>query len=383
MPYPRKSLTQLRQQVAQNIAAALQGSDPLLRFAVLTISGTVQAGLAHQHNGFLDYIAQQAVPFTATDEYLEGWAALKGVFRVPAHVSSGTILFTGDNGFEIPAGTPVVRGDGLNCITTAAGTVTSGSVTVPASAVADPTGLLGANGNCDAGTSFTISTAIAHINSTGAAASAFTGGADLEKDDSLRARMLLAFQSPAHGGSASDYVEWALAVPGVTRAWCVGNAFGSGTVGVYFMLDVAQAGHAGFPQGTNGVSQFDQGPAGAPRDVVATGDQLTLADYISEVQPVTALVYARAPAPAPQNFTIAGIPGASTSLKAAIALTISSVFLLYGKITGGNSSVNMSLIETAIAALPGTDGFVITSPAGNIITATGQLPTVGTITYTA
>jgi len=381
MPYSRKTLTQLRQQVAQDIASALPGSDPLLRFANLTILGVVQAGLAHLHNGYLDYIAQQAVPFTATDEYLEAWGALKGVFRIAASQASGTVRFTGTNGVEIPAGTPLVRGDGQKYTTTAAGTIASGEVIVPALADADPAGQLGAAGDADANTVLTLGVSIAGVNSNGAAATNFVGGADIEKDPALRARMLLAFQSPAHGGSQADYVAWALAVPGVTRAWCVPNAFGSGTVGVYVMFDSVEAAHGGFPQGTNGVSHLDVGPTGGPRDTVATGDQLTVADAIWPLQPVTALVYVLAPGQSVVNFTIDGIAGASSDTKAAIAAAIDSVLLQYAQITGSATQVDISYVNSAIAAIAGTSGFVISSPAGNIVTARGFLPVRGTVTY--
>ena len=381
MPFARDSLTELRAQVAEDIAAAVPGSNPLLRFSNLNTIGTVQASMAYLMYGFLDYIAQQSTPFTATDEYLEGWAALKNVYRVTAHVASGTVTFFGTAG-TIPSGTPLVRADGQQYTATASGTIASGSVTVPASAVADPAGEVGAVGNCDAGTALTLGTAIAGITSTGAAATAFTGGADLESDDALRARMLLQYQNPPHGGDQADYVEWALAVPGVTRAWCVPNAFGSGTVAVYFMLDDAESAHGGFPQGTNGVSQNDHGShAGAPRDTVATGDQLAVADSICLVQPVTALVYALAPQAQPINFTISGLAGASADTKAAVTAAIGVVFVESGSIQAGPSTLNLNLVESAIDTVPGTDGFVIVAPVGNITTASGFLPTVGTVTF--
>lgn len=382
MPFERDSLTELRGQVAEDIAAALPGSNPLLRFSNLNITGVVQASMTYLMYGYLDYIAQQAVPFTATDEYLEGWAALKNVYRITAAAAHGTVTFTGSNGATIPTGTPLVRADGQQYLTTASGTIASGTVTVPASAVADPAGEEGAIGNCDAGTPLTLGTAIAGVTSTGAAATDFTGGVDLEKDDALRARMLLAYQNPPHGGDQADYVEWALAVPGVTRAWCVPNAFGSGTVAVYVMLDIAESAHGGFPQGSNGVSQNDHGPAaGAPRDTVATGDQLAIADAICVLQPVTALVYVLAPQPQAINFTIGGIPSASTATKAAIAAAISSVLSEFAAIKPGTSTLNLNLIESAIDAVPGTDGFVIVSPVSNITTPTGFLPVLGTVTY--
>lgn len=383
MPYERDSLTELRTQVSEDIAAALPGSNPLLRFSNLGIIGAVQASMTYLMYGYLDYIAQQAVPFTATDEYLEGWAALKNVYRITATASVGTARYPGTNGTTIPSGTPLVRPDGQQYITTASGTIASGTVTVPAIAIADPAGLVGAIGNCDAGTPLTLGTAIAGVTSTGVAATDFIGGTDLEKDDALRARMLLTYQNPPHGGDQEDYVEWALAIPGVTRAWCVPNAFGSGTVAVYVMLDIAEAAHGGFPQGSNGVSQNDHGPnAGAPRATVATGDQLTIADAICVEQPVTALVYVLAPIAQPINFTISGISGASAATKAAVAAAITAVFLEFATISAVPSTLNLNYVESAIDTVPGTAGFVIVSPAGNITTSSGHLPVLGTITYT-
>lgn len=382
MPYARDSLTELRTQVSEDIAAALPGSNPLLRFSTLGIISAVQASMTYLMYGYVDYIAQQAVPFTATDEYLEGWAALKNVYRITATPAEGTVTFTGTNGRTIPSGTPLVRADGEAYVTTASGTISGGTVTVPASAVADPAGLVGAIGNCDAGTPLTLGVAIAGVTSTGAAATAFIDGTDLEQDDALRARMLLTYQNPPHGGDQEDYVEWALAIPGVTRAWCVGNAFGSGTVAVYVMLDIAEAAHGGFPQGTNGVSQNDHGPnAGAPRGTVATGDQLTVADAICLEQPVTALVYVLAPLPQPVNFTISGISAASDVTKTAVGAAIAAVFAEFATINAGPSTLNLNYIESAIDTVPGTAGFVIVSPVGNITTPSGSLPVLGTIVF--
>ena len=375
MPFARPSLSALRAQTAADVAAALPGSDPLLRFSNLGIMSSVQAGLAHLHYGYLDWIAQQSNPFTCTGEFLEAWAALKAIYRIPASVASGTITFTGTNGTVLSLGTPIVRGDGIAYVATSSGTVASGAVTVQAAAVADPAGLLGARGNCAASTVLTLGTALAGINAAGAAAAAFTGGSDLETDDSLRSRMLNAYQAPPHGGDASDYVTWALTVPGVTRAWCVPHGFGAGTVLVYVMLDGTEAAYGGFPQGTNGCA------AAESRATVATGDQLAVANLILPLQPVTALVYALAPSINTVAFTISGLSGASAGTKAAIAAAITGVLTTYGSVTGASTTVALSLVASAISAVPLTTGFVIVTPAANISSSAGALPVLGTVTY--
>ncbi|MCP1376053.1 baseplate J/gp47 family protein [Dyella lutea] len=387
MPYQRPTLSELRAQVAADISSGIPGADGLLRFSNLKVLGTVQAGLSHLHYGYLDWIALQATPYTATDEFLEAWAALKDVFREPATAATGTATFSGVVGTSLPSGTRMVRGDGYVYQSTASGTVGSGgTVTVPAEAVLDPIDPInnptgnGAAGNTPTGTVLTLESPITGIQSGGTAATAFTGGADVEKDDALRTRMLLAYQNAPQGGKASDYVLWALSVPGVTRAWVAPNGFGTGTVVVYIMLDIAEAGNGGFPVGTDGVSQHDKGADGTPRGTVATGDQLTAADVIIDLEPVTALVYLVAPTANTINFTISGIGTPSADTQAAIASAIDNIFLGHGSPIAG-TSVALSSIEAVIAAIAGTTGFVINSPTGNIANVTGQLPVRGTMTY--
>ncbi|MGJ7611161.1 MULTISPECIES: baseplate J/gp47 family protein [unclassified Variovorax] len=374
MPYSRPKLSELKNLVARDIESSLPGSDALLRFSNIGSTGKAQANLSHLHYGYLDWIAQQAVPWTAEDEFLEAWAGLKGVMRKATGQAGGSAKFPGDVGKLLPVGTPLIRGDGQTYTTNANATVDgTGFVTVAATAVADPAGLVGAAGNCASGVVLTLGVAIAGIQSGGVASTAFTGGADVEQDDSLRTRMLEAYQKPPQGGSRDDYIKWAKAVPGVTRAWCKPLGFGDGTVVVYTMFDQAEAAFGGFPQGTNGVA------TGEPRAAAATGDQLIVANAIYPLQPVTALVYSCAATAFPVNFTITGLTGASLVTRALIAAAIDGVFFLEGTPTGG--TVALSLIESAIAAISGTKGFVITVPTGNIATALGFLPVRGTISY--
>lgn len=385
MPWSRPTLSDLKGQVASDISTGLQGSDPLLRFSSLKVLGQALAGLANEQYGYTDYVARQSNPFTATDEFLEAWAALKNIYRLAATQAGsstpGQITFPATAGVQIPIGTGITRGgDGVQYVTTALATATGNSITVNAEAVADPTGLTGAFGNCAVGTVMTLTTSISGVSSTGSVSSAFTGGADIELDDSLRSRMLYAYQNPAQGGAVSDYVTWAKEVAGVTRAWCNPNGFGAGTVVVYAMLDDTESGNNGFPVGTNGVATNET--RGIP---TATGDQLTIANYIYPLRPATALVYVCSPIADAINFTISGGGNFGTALRALIASAIQGVFVMYGSpvsnTPGQNGTIDLSYIESAIAAISGTTGFVITSPNANIVGTTGQLPVLGTITW--
>lgn len=368
MPYARPTLAQLRANTAADISAALPGTDALLRFSNLGIMGDVQAGLANQHYGYLDWISLQAVPYTSTDEYLEAWGALKGVFRKDATSASGSVTFQGTTGTLLDEGTGIVRSDGRTYTAQTTGTVdATGHVSV--TALDDTTG---SAGNNLAGVAFSLASPINGIQANGSASTPFTGGADVEQNEPYRMRVLAAYQQPPSGGNLNDYIQWALAVPGVTRAWCTPNGYGTGTVVVYIMLDDANAAEGGFPQGSNGVA------ADEPRGVAATGDQLTVANAIYPQQPVTALAYVVSPLHDVINFTITGLTSASTSTRSQIAAAITDVFFRTGE-PGG--TIALSDINSAIASVPGTSGFVITSPTANIVCPTGALPVLGTVTY--
>jgi len=367
MPYARPTLSGLQETVASDIAASLKGSDALLRFSNLGITGRAQAGLANMHYGYLDWIAKQAVPFTCTDEFLEGWAALKRVFRLPPVSAAGIATFNGAPGKSIPKGAGIARSDGVAFVATALAVVAAdGIASVPVSAVADPAGLLGAFGNTPTGAAMTLSQSIAGIQSTGAVTTEIKGGADLEGSDSLRSRMLAAYQQAPQGGGRSDYESWAKAAPGVSRAWAVPNGFGLGTVVVFTMFDQVRAASGGFPQGSDGVA------AAEPRGIAASGDQLTVANTLYDVQTAVGLVYAAAPIPHPVDLAILGL---DPSLQAAVTAAVAATLLTQGK-PGG--TVPFGAIWSAIATAVNGSAFTVT-PTADVVCGFGQLPVVGTI----
>lgn len=378
MPFARPTKSDLVIQAQADLAGQLPGTDPLLRFANLRILAVLLGEGFNAEYGYLDWIAKQAVPFTAEGEAFQGWAGLKNQRQKAATQATGSGAWAGGvPDTLLPAETEVVRGDGWTYLTTADATVAmDGTLTAPLLAVT-----AGAAGTLSTGSPLIISQAVAGIPSAGVA-TAGAPGADLEDFDVFKTRVLQVFANPPQGGSRSDYVEWALQVPGVTRAWVVPVGMGAGTVVVYVMLDVSEAIHGGFPQGTGGVA------AGEPRDTAATGDLLAVANYILPLQPVTPIVYLLAPQANTVTFTIK-LPGASAALKTQIGLAIDATFLTYGAPAG---VIDISDIEAAIAVLPGSRGFVITavacdhgsvSPAdGNITSNAGYLPVRGALTWT-
>ena len=88
----------------QDITASdLPNADGFLRRAVLRVIAWVLAGFAYLHDGYLDWISLQSTPFTATGEYLEGWAALAPtpVLREAPTFASGPASWPGVVGTSV------------------------------------------------------------------------------------------------------------------------------------------------------------------------------------------------------------------------------------------------------------------------------------------
>jgi uncharacterized phage protein gp47/JayE len=364
MPFARPTLTALHNQAVEDITSSgVPGLDGLLRNAALRVLAWVMSGLAYSVYGYLDWIARQSVPFTSTDEFLYAWAALVGIYQKDSTPATGFAQFTGTADLVLPLGTALTRQDAVPYTTTADATVgATGLLTVPIVAAVN-----GAGTNCDAGVSIGIDTPIAGINGGGVTATPLAGGADQETQADLRTRMLFRYSEPPQGGSAADYVEWALEVPGVTRAWIEP---GGGSVQVYPMFDAANAAHGGFPQGTDGVATDET------RADQATGDQLIVADHIWPVQPVTALVFVAAPAPFPIDITLGSLDPLTAEIEAAITATLLDAFLAIGEVAG---TIYPSQLYQAISATPGVNRFDIITPSAPVTAPAGALPILGTL----
>lgn len=368
MPFARPTLTALRTAAIEDITTSgVPGLDGLLRNAVLRVLAWVMSGLAYSVYGYLDWIARQSVPFTSTDEYLEAWAALIAVYRKDSTPATGSARFLGAPGLVVPLGSTLTRQDGTPYTATDDATVdATGAVLVPIVSAVN-----GTLTDCDDGTPISLDPPIAGINSGGVTVGPTTGGSDQESNDGLRTRMLFKYAMPPQGGSASDYIEWALEVPGCTRAWIEPEGHGPGSVVVYPMFDLVNAADGGFPQGTDGVATQET------RGTTATGDQLAVADHIYPLRPVTALVWVAAPNPLPINITLAALEPNTVEIVGQITAALTDMFLAVGEVAG---TIYPSQLYDAISSTPGVDHFVMTAPIAAVTATEGQLPVLGTLT---
>lgn len=381
MPFNRPTLTDLRAQNQSYIETQISGVGKLLRFSNMRVLSDVVSGMAHLHYGYLDYIALQATPATATDEYLAAWGALKSVYRKSASASiCSQVTFTGEAGSVIPAGLVLTRSDNYQytidkIVTIGSDEKGTGSVTA---VLIDPKQDVsggGVFGNTQTGTRLTLESPPLGVDSIAIMNIAATGGSDIESESSFRERILFAYQNISNGGSKSDFIKWARAVPGVTRAWCVRRIVGAGTVGVYVMTDTSNVNDDGFPSGSDGISSREDWGA-----IKATGTQGVVADYIYDLQPVTALVFVCSPIKKKVNFEFKGLKEASDDLKEKIRQAINSVFFDVDQLDG-SGVILLSELNYALSNITGSTGYIMNQPSNNIQLGIGELPIIGDIQY--
>ncbi|WP_188260879.1 baseplate J/gp47 family protein [Azospirillum tabaci] len=344
--YTRPTLSELIEQVRADVLARL-GVDEVLRRADGEVQARVQAGALHSVYGFIDFLAAQILPDTAATAYLDRHASLWGVARKAATAATGTVTITASNGVTIAAGTVMQRAGVGDYTVTANATATGGTATV---AVAAATA--GAAGNLPAGALLTLASPIAGAQST-AVVAAIGGGADIEADDALRARLIARIQEPPHGGNAADYEAWALEVAGVTRAWVYPFHTGIGSVGVTFVCD------------------------GRADIIPAVGDVALVQTHIDALRPVTAAVTVFAPVADPLALSIRLTPdGAAT--RAAVEAELRD-FLSREAEPGG--TLYLSRLREAISLATGEYRHDLVSPTDDVVSPAGHIATLGAITW--
>jgi len=351
MPFSRPTLPDLIARAQADIESRLPGADARLRRTLLGVLARIHAGSAHALYGYLDWLARQLMIDTAEVDHLDRWASIWGVSRKAATPAIGNVSFTGTDNTVIPISTVLQRADGAEFVTDAAGTITAGTVVVAVTA-----STAGDNGNTVSGSALSLVSPISGVNGTATVdASGLTGGTDAEADDALRSRLLARIQQPPHGGADFDYVTWALEVAGVTRAWVYPAELGLGTVSVRFMMD-------------------DTYSDGIP----LAADVTAVQSYIDTLRPVTAAVTVVAPVAVPLDFTISLIPNTSTT-QAAVQASLQD--LIQREASPGGTLL-ISHIREAISTSAGETDHTLTVPAADVTHTTGQIATMGTITWT-
>lgn len=373
MAFPLRSIDQISRAIRGDLRRELPGTDTTIWPNTLAVFSKVVAMAHHLIELRAKWIYEQIFATTATVRHLERHAFEYGLARKPAARAAGYIETVGSANTIYPAGISYLS-DGARYVVSSdarsddAGTVfflvhsdvaglaqnrAEGQVMTlidpalqptlaPTATVAGPTGGGGVIGSGDPIVSGGIG-----------------GGADVESDDALRARVLDRKRRPPQGGAESDYEQFALAVPGVVKAWAHSFAYGPGTVGVWFLFEGRE----------NLIPTY--------ADVLAVQTDL---DYRRLVR-LRAL--ALAPIPYAVNIRIQGLTNDTTATRAAIAASLAEMFRerAVPGVAVAAATFSRSWISEAIAQAIGEDRHYLSQPVGDIILNDGRMPVLGTITY--
>lgn len=353
MPFERPTIAELQEGLISDIDSRLDDTDTRVRRSFLGILARVLAGGLHMLYGFLAWVARQAFPDTAEDEYLERWAAIWGIRKAPPVRAIGTAALSGAPGTAVAAGTVLRSSAGQDYRTTAEENVgAGGTVEIAIEAV-----IAGAAGNAAGQIRLGLVSPIAGIESAATAGGAIEGGANEESNGSLRARLLKRLRTTPRGGTAADYEVWGLAGhAAVTRVWARPLADGLGTVTVYLMSDDAT----------------DSGiPAAAVVDAVQA--------HIDAHRPVTAAATVAAPTAAPLDISIRNVEPDTQAVMDAIKAELAD---LVRRESEPGGTILVSHIREAISTAAGETDHVLTSPAADVDHADDEIAVLGDVTFT-
>lgn len=301
MPFALPDLPTVRRQNRDFLAAFLEGADASVPNSALRVLSDQNAGGAFLNLKYLQWLAKNFLPDLAEKGWLDRWANILFGGRKAATFASGTATVTGTPGVTLAAGSILATSDGIQ-YQTAADVILSAAATP----VAVTCLTAGAIGNRDPGALLSLTVAVSSINAQ-ATVVLIDGGADTESDDDLRVRILLRIRNPPMGGCATDYEQWTLSLPGVSRVWVAPMEMGIGTVTVRFACDVLRASNDGLP----------------------TPDDCALAKaYLDTVRPVTVADLFVLPT-IPQGIVpwILNLTDTSASTKLAIEVSLQAMLL--------------------------------------------------------
>lgn len=348
MPFNRPTLSDLIERSRGDIETRLPGADSALRHSVLDVLARMHGGAVSGVYGYLDFLARQILPDTADGEFLARHASIWGIRRKAAVAATATGTAIGVNGSGIPAGTQALRIDGTTYRVTAPAVIASGSATLTLEAVE-----AGPEADLTIGTPLTLASAIAGVNATITITAVGTPGAGEEDDDSLLARLLDRIRTPPRGGSSNDYRAWALAQPGVTRAWVYPGWMGAGTVGLTFVMDQRE-------------------------DIIPlTADLEAVQAALDLLRPVTADLVVFAPTPAPLDIVLRVAPD-TPAVRAAVSAELADFFARDAE-PGG--TIYRSRLSETISLAAGEFSHALELPDSDFTPTAGHIPALGEIMF--
>ena len=320
------------------------------------LAARLYAAAAQLHALYLQaqWLLDQSFPQTASGDYLERHAQLRGISRSAAVRAKGTLRF----GVSAAAGMDLTVEKGAVCMTaagtrfatTAAAVLKVGSLYVDAPAEAlEP----GKQGNAAAGI-VTIMAAMPVGIKACTNPAPFTGGGDAESDEDLRRRLLDSYHRLPNGANAAYYEQTALSRPGVAAAVAVGRPRGVGSVDLY----VASEG-------------------GIPEETLLT----ELNAYLQEKREISVDLRVLAPTPHPVNIAVAIRPTAGYTFQEAQAQADAALREAFSGALLGRS-VTLAFLGSLLYSLESVENYRFAAPAADLEGSPTVLPSLGSVSIT-
>lgn len=425
---------QVETKARTDVERARPGANPFLKNSAL---GALVTAFAFRIFDF--YIQLRAAagvlfPDTADGEFLERWAAIFGKTRTGATIASGSIAATGTLAASIPAATVFVTSDGTPYETTALATIAASSLsvtsltrsgTIATAVTATDHGLgnnvevtisgavqseyngahditvtaaneftfsvagtpatpasgtiladfesafvpvesqgTGAAQNVPVGAQLSLQSPVAGVdNAAGVTFGGIEGGTNQETTEELRGRTLERVQNPVAHFSVNDITEKAREVAGVTRVFVEEVTPAVGQVTIYFMRD------------------NDDDPVPSAPEVA---DVLASILQIKPANTATADVIVAAPTAVPTAFTFTDLQPNTATMQAAVTATLEQFFA--EETTVGEDvdedAYRGAIISTIDLETGSTvDSFTLSTPSGDVSIASGEIGTLGTVTF--
>lgn len=299
-----------------------------------------------------EWVARQCFPQTATGEYLERHASLRGVERRRASKAVGALCFhvkeAHGTDLTIPAGTICMTAGLIRFETVEEAVISAGSLSVTVAARAVEAGVAG-----NVATHSILSMAMAPMGVSGVDnPEAFWGGVEEEGDEELRARVMETFQRLPNGANAAFYEQGARSFPRVAAAKVIPRSRGVGTVDVIIATDTGLPG----------------------ADLIAK-----VQEYFESRREIAVDVQVLAPAVKTVNMAIRVKPtegSDAAAVRQAVEQGVTSWF------NGGRLGQNVLLAELGhfIFGIEGVANYTIALPDGDVAVAVDELPQLGRLT---
>lgn len=368
MAFNRPTLIEINERVNSEIKGLL-GVTNILRRSFLAVIGRVMSGISHLWHGHLDDNSRQFLPTTMDEDNLIAYGGIWGIPRKEAVAGIYQITVTGTDGTSIPVNTIWKKSNNFEFFVQSAGVISGGTALI--TIVATESGKTSEEGKdtlLGAGDSVSLLNPIAGIDSEATYSATSIEPEDIEDIEDYRARVIERIQNPISGGTATDYVQWAKEVAGVTRAWVLPQNLGPGTVGVTFVEDTEDP--------------ITPSPAKVQE----------VQDYIDFRRPVTANVTVFAPNLFPIDMEIRIKPN-TTVVQNAVIEELKDLILRDAALNGAYKSgtetfdgkILLSRLNEVISLAVGEEDHIIdtinTAAPADVQPPTNNLAVLGTITW--